>query len=230
MKLSTRGKIRMIAVKLNDIVSRRRFAKVSKTPSPLPYHIQLSQPFKPSETLENKKHNLREAASRINRAMIKPGETFSFWRVVGNPNNPKRFREGRSINAGVLSRNVGGGLCQASGIIHHAALMAGLDITERFNHSVDLYDDNSRFAPLGTDATVVYGFKDLRLINNTGATIRFKLSVDDDTLTLRLESEKPLKPEELAISAIESTDGRKHVEISRGDGTVVSSSVYQPLA
>jgi hypothetical protein len=54
--------------------------------------------------------------------------------------------------------------------VYHIGIIAGLDIIERYNHSVDIYTDDTRFAPLGTDATVVYGYKDLRIRNNTNVT------------------------------------------------------------
>ncbi len=229
MKLSTKAAIRMVAVKIADMLSRNRFAGMTSGSDNLPYSIELVQPFKPSETLECKKHNLREAADKINRIVIRPGEMFSFWRAVGNPNNRKRFKEGRSINGGVLNKNIGGGLCQASGIIHHAAMIAGLKITERYNHSIDLYTDETRFAPLGTDATVVYGFKDLRLINTTSGNIAFKISIDDDRIVLKLESEIKLKVNKLNFEVNSDPDGHKHVIVRDEYGSEISQSFYRPL-
>lgn len=166
MKLSTKAWIRSKYVYIRDILRRTSFASGVLSDSDYIYAIDLVQPFMPSPTLESKKHNLREAASCINKIVVYPNEIFSFWHIVGNPNNRKRFKEGRSIHAGCQGIDIGGGLCQASGIIHHLALIAGLSIEERFNHSVDLYTDSTRFTPLGTDATVFYGFKDLRICNN----------------------------------------------------------------
>ena len=52
-----------------------------------------------------------------------------------------------------------------SGLIYYVSLMAGLEVLERHPHSRDIYDDQTRYAPLGADATVAYGFKDLRVLN-----------------------------------------------------------------
>jgi len=61
-----------------------------------------------------------------------------------------------------LALDYGGGLCQLSGIIYHAVLEAGLEILERHPHSLDIYTATTRYTPLGSDAAVVYGHKDLR--------------------------------------------------------------------
>lgn len=150
MRLSTKAALRMSLVKFVDFIRRTSFARPTDKFPTMPYSISLSQPLRPSPTLENKKHNLGVTSGCLNSLIIRPGEVFSFWHTVGNPNDRKRFREGRSIHAGQVTLDVGGGLCQASGIIHHIALLAGLQILERYNHSVDLYTEESRFAPLGT--------------------------------------------------------------------------------
>ena len=230
MRLSRKACLRMAFVKLKDCLMRVPFARPTTDFPTLPYAFRLSQPFKPSPTLESKKHNLRTAAERINRLLIRPDEVFSFWHAVGNPNNRKRFREGRSIHAGKATTDIGGGLCQASGIIHHMALLTGLDILERHNHSVDLYTEESRFAPLGTDATVFYGFKDLRLRNNTGGPIRLVLEVGTDQVSLQLLSDNPIPVRELAIRTTLSDDGSKHVTVTdTARSRIVSTSVYHPL-
>lgn len=231
MKNSTKALIRSIYVRLTDIIRRTPFARSRRGRLIAFEHaITLSQPFKPSATLEAKKHNLREAASRINDIVIAPGEVFSFWHIVGNPNNKRRFREGRSIHKGRVSTDVGGGLCQASGIIHHLALLAGLQVIERYNHSVDLYTDETRFAPLGTDATVFYGFRDLRILNNTTSAIRFQLYVEENELQAELSSERPLAQDELDIRTEVDERGYKHVVVRNSTGMVISTSVYEPLA
>ncbi|HTP30232.1 MAG TPA: VanW family protein, partial [Anaeromyxobacteraceae bacterium] len=44
---------------------------------------------------------------------------------------------------------------------------------ERHSHSIDLYTDSTRFAPLGADATVAYGRKDLRFENTLTGLVSF---------------------------------------------------------
>ncbi|MBQ0049436.1 MAG: VanW family protein [Bacteroidales bacterium] len=227
MKQATKARLRGLYVKMMDLLRGTPFASQHlPEEASLPHALALTQPFMPSATLESKKHNLREAAARINTLVIRPGEVFSFWHAVGNPNNRGRFREGRSIHQGKVHLDVGGGLCQASGIIYHLALISGLEVVERHNHSVDLYTDDTRFAPLGSDATVFYGFKDLRLRNNLSHPIQFQLQVGDTQFRAFLRSDAPLDPLPLHFDIKEMPDGTKHVTISAPTG-VCSRSVYR---
>lgn len=231
MKQSHKAFLRNLYVRAFDLLRHERFAHAdSASQSYGERRHTLSQPFKPSATLEAKCHNLREAALRINRIVIYPGEVFSFWHIVGNPNNRRRFRAGRSIHAGVATLDVGGGLCQASGIIHHMALLLGLEVMERHNHSVDLYTDETRFAPIGTDATVFFGFKDLRLRNNTDVPFCFELEVCEAELKLHIRSESELPAlRELVTETVEGQEGHKDVTISDISGDVICKSHYRPM-
>lgn len=77
----------------------------------------------------------------------------------------------------------GRGLCQLSGLIYYISLLAGLELIERHPHSLAIYDETTGFTPLGSEATVVYGYKDLRLRNNTDAPLQFHLVFEAKKLT-----------------------------------------------
>jgi vancomycin resistance protein VanW len=109
----------------------------------------LTQALLPTHYSENKRHNLALAMQQLQHRAIAPGQVFSFWRWVGQPNHAKGYREGRSLVGDVLRAEVGGGLCQLSGLIYFLALRAGLQIVERHAHSRDIYTDATRFTPLG---------------------------------------------------------------------------------
>lgn len=212
---------------LRDAVSGERFSRRRTHPERLPYAISLSQPFTASATLEQKKQNLGVAAERIACHVVMPGEVFSFWRAVGNPNT-SAFAASRSIRGGVLQLERGGGLCQASGIIFNLSLIAGLEVLERYNHSVDLYTEETRFCPLGSDATVAYGYRDLRVRNTTGAPIRFFLRVHADRFEARMQSEKPIEPHRIAFERTDNPDGTlTAVAIDRTTGKRLCTSRYE---
>lgn len=219
--------VHVAITRLRDARSDTRFASRSDNRRRhMTHYIELEQPFTASATLEQKKHNLSLAARRVGEFHIRPGETFSFWRAVGNPNS-NDFESSRSIVGGVLQLERGGGLCQASGIIYHLSLLAGLDIVERHNHSVDLYDENTRFCPLGSDATVCYGYKDLRVRNNTDALLRFELKVGDDRFVARLYSDLPLQRRDIAFEREDHDDGTREARaIDVATGTILSRSRY----
>lgn len=82
---------------------------------------------------------------------------------------PKRdTKNGRNLVAGKIQGNYGGGLCQVSGLLYYIALATGLEILERHAHSIDIYAEEDRFAPLGADDTVVFGYKNFMRHVNSG--------------------------------------------------------------
>ncbi|MBL7798789.1 MAG: VanW family protein [Saprospiraceae bacterium] len=135
---------------------------------------------------------MQKAGKKINQVLIMPGEIFSFWEAVGCPGPWQGYRKGRNLVAEKIQGAYGGGLCQVSGILYYLALGTGLEILERHNHSVDIYSENERFAPLGSDATVVYGYKDLRFRNTTGQPLYFDLDSTASQVNACLHSPLPL--------------------------------------
>src|SRR5262245_46670374 len=67
---------------------------------------------------ENKITNLRIACPRIDGVFIKPGETFSFWRMIGEATAEKGYAEGMQLSRGEVVRGVGGGLCQLANLLY----------------------------------------------------------------------------------------------------------------
>lgn len=181
----------------NDIISGQflKFAKKRNENLRFDHNISMNQEIKKNETYESKMYNFSLAADKVNEVVIYPNEIFSFWKVIGNPNY--QFQKGRTIQNGEIVEDVGGGLCQVSGIIYYVSLVAGLEILERFNHSTDIYNDETRFCPLGTDATIVYGYKDLRLRNKFSFPIRFKIEIADQLISIKLLSVEPINENEL---------------------------------
>lgn len=153
------------------------------------YSISTTQEIKPGLFFDNKVHNLKTASNKITSVQIQPNSVFSFWKIVGTPNEKNGFKKGRNIIKGKVSEEIGGGLCQISSIVYITALKANLEITERYNHSVDIYREEDRFTPLGADATVVYGYKDLRIRNNFNFPVQFRFTfTNDNQLICHLES------------------------------------------
>ena len=60
---------------------------------------------------ENKVANLRLAAARLDGIVLRPGETFSYWRLIGKPTRRKGYKEGMVLFLGRIGSDVGGGLC-----------------------------------------------------------------------------------------------------------------------
>ena len=69
------------------------------------------------ELQRNKLVNLRLASAQINWLVVQPGETFSFWKLVGEPSAKRGYLDGLVISAGKIGRGVGGGLCQLAHLL-----------------------------------------------------------------------------------------------------------------
>lgn len=115
----------------------------------------------------NKTTNLRLAAQCLNGLLLMPGETFSFWKLVGKPTARKGYLEGLVLQEGRIGRGIGGGLCQMGNLLYWMALHSPLTVVERWRHSFDVFPDENRTLPFGSGATLAYNYIDLQLRNDT---------------------------------------------------------------
>ncbi|MGN0638745.1 MAG: VanW family protein [Huintestinicola sp.] len=134
------------------------------------------------ELQRNKETNLKIAAERINGLMIRPGEVFSFWRLIGRPTAKKGYLEGLTISRGRLGRACGGGLCQLANLIHWLILNSPLEVTELHHHSDALFPDERRRVPFGTGTSVFYKNVDYRFKNTLSEPVQLLVWVDKGVL------------------------------------------------
>lgn len=205
-----------------DLFTGRRWRMVAPRNTTLPTddlltaQLSLEQRILPTEYAAAKVHNIRCAAARLQHLAVLPGEIFSFWRVVGRPSKANGYQRGRSLLGGQLQLDYGGGLCQLTGLLYQLSLQAGLTILERHPHSLDIYHDAERYAPLGADATVAYGFKDFRIQNNTPAAICFRISVTSEKIMGQLCAPAGITPNVIEFICTQEGGGACTVETRRG--------------
>ncbi len=123
----------------------------------------------------NKVTNLRLAAARIDGIVLHPGQTLSFWRLVGRATAEGGYTEGLVLRDGEAASGVGGGLCQISNMLHWLVLHTDLVVAERHRHSFDPFPDSERRVPFGTGATLLERIYDLKVTNPTEADHQFRL-------------------------------------------------------
>jgi vancomycin resistance protein VanW len=228
--------LRRLGIKTRDVLTSQRFRFARSTQRnrelgrTFRERITIDQCINVSRWAENKKHNLKLAIAGFQDTAVQPGQIFSFWHLVGNPTEKAGYKVGINIIAGELDFDVGGGLCQLSGLLYHLALAAGMEIVERYPHSVDLYTDETRYTPLGADATTAYGYKDLRLKNSLGTAVCFRIHIQENHLIGSLCASQALHEYEL--------DFRKEVneqvelvttlrKTARGDWETVRTQTYR---
>jgi vancomycin resistance protein YoaR len=126
-------------------------------------------------------HNLKLASNSITGLILKPGQEFSYNKVVGPRLIQRGYRNAPIFVRGNVEPGVGGGCCQVSSTIYNAALLAGMKIVERAHHS--------RIVPYvkpGRDATVVYGLRDFRFQNSNANPIGIIITVKGSVMTANI--------------------------------------------
>lgn len=138
----------------------------------------------------NTLYNINKASEEIDGIIIKPQEIFSFNKLIGPAEKEDGYKESIIIANGKFVNGYGGGVCQVSTTLYNAALLANLQIIERYNHSI--YGEATNYVPLGRDAAVFYGYKDLKFKNSQEQLIVIFSEVKPDRLVVTIWGEKRL--------------------------------------
>lgn len=125
--------------------------------------------------------NIRNGASKISGLVIKPGEEFSTINSLKPIDEKNGYAKEAVINGGVITYELGGGLCHLSTTLFRAVLETGLPITMRKNHTYDL----PYYLPSGTDATIYDPNPDFRFINDTGNNVLIISWIDEKSLYIQ---------------------------------------------
>ena len=142
------------------------------------------------ELQKNKVTNIQLACNKINGIIIKPGETFSYWRTVGYTREKDGYKKGLIIGKNGFRAGVGGGLCQMANMIHWLVLNSPLDVTELHHHTDALFPDERRKVPFGTGTSVLYNNIDYRFKNNTDQVVQILVWIENGELCGELRSER----------------------------------------
>lgn len=174
--------------RVHQMFDGQHYARVNKRvslPYPLIHHRSiLLRPLKDVDMYlqHNKVTNLRLAIGQIDKVVIRPGDSFSVWRLVGRPTESKGYLDGLTLCNGKMSKGVGGGLCQLGNLLYWMALHTPLTISERWRHGFDVFPDVNRTIPFGCGATLSYNYVDLVLRNDTQDTFQINLWLSDKHL------------------------------------------------
>ena len=124
--------------------------------------------------------NISTGASQFDGVVIMPGETFSFWELLGPVTVDRGYMyAGAIINNRSDENVIGGGLCQVSTTIFNAISRQGYDIVERHAHGyyIDRY-------PIGYDAAVFEPGVDFKWRNDTANPVFIWSWSGDTSLTI----------------------------------------------
>jgi len=141
---------------------------------------------------ENKVFNLKLAAKTLNRLLIRPGETFSFWQSVRYADKDTPYKDGLTVINGKLDTVQSGGLCQMSNLLFWVFLNSPLTIVERHTHRVKDFPTMRDAEPEGVDATITEGWLDLKVKNETDTTFQIGIAFDSANITGCLYTDKAM--------------------------------------
>lgn len=181
---------------IKNALSKEKFAKTKGEPLPIVIYkhnslIRRKLGNVDLQLQENKAVNLGLAAPKISCVLIKPGETFSLWKLVGSCAERKGYKEGLTISTGRATKGIGGGMCQMSNLIHWMILHTDMEITEHHHHDqLDLFPDFKRVIPFGTGTSIMYNYLDYRFKNTTDITYQLIIYTTDEYLCGELRANK----------------------------------------
>lgn len=127
--------------------------------------------------------NIDLACNTLNGTIVKKGETFSLWNVLGCPTKEEGYRKAKAFTSeGKIRYSYGGGICQVSTTIYNAVLeVKELDIKERHEHSRDVV-----YIEDGKDAAVSYKSADFKFKNSLDYDIQIEAKLEDNKVKIKL--------------------------------------------
>jgi vancomycin resistance protein YoaR len=123
--------------------------------------------------------NIATGSAQFDGVVIMPGQTFSFWELLGPVTVERGYAYAGAIIQNRSDENViGGGLCQVSTTMFNSIARLGYKIDERHAHGylIDRY-------PLGLDAAVFDPGVDFRWTNDTASPVFLWSWVSDTSVT-----------------------------------------------
>lgn len=122
---------------------------------------------------KNRIFNIKAATKRFHGVLIKPGEEFSFVKILGEVDGDHGYLPELVIKNDKTEPEFGGGICQVSTTAFRAAIYSGLKITARRNHAYPV----SYYNPQGMDSTIYIPRPDLRFVNDTPGHILIQTEI-----------------------------------------------------
>ncbi|MFI6853907.1 VanW family protein [Streptomyces sp. NPDC050416] len=131
------------------------------------------------EPAEYRTKNIGRAVELINGSLVRPDETWSFNRTVGERTEANGFVEGIIILDDKFTKASGGGVSSVATTVYNALFFAGVKPVEHGAHSFYI----ERY-PEGREATVAWGSLDLRFTNDSGKAIYIQAESTDTSVTV----------------------------------------------
>lgn len=110
-------------------------------------------------------HNVRLAVELVRGTVVAPEAVFSLNTALGPRTSDRGFQQGLTYFGAEQIYTVGGGICRLASALYNGAILANLEVVERWPHSMPV-----PYVPPGQDATIAT-YKDLKFRNTTNAPL-----------------------------------------------------------
>jgi vancomycin resistance protein YoaR len=152
------------------------------------------------DPLPGEEYNVHLAADMLAGIVVKPGAVFSQNDAIGPYIESRGFRKGPTYIGTMVTTTVGGGVCKIASTLYNVAVLSGVKITERHNHTMPV-----PYVPYGQDATVSYGNKDFKFMNTTDSDILIWAKGVDNVLYMAFYGSRPAPAVEWVHEVLETT-------------------------
>ncbi|MGV9747604.1 VanW family protein [Rhodococcus zopfii] len=161
--------------------------------------------------------NIRLAASEIDGALVKPGDTFSLNGYTGPRGAAQGYVESGIIEAGRPGTAVGGGISQLATTLYNATYFAGMEDVAHTEHSYYI----SRY-PAAREATVYEGAIDLQFRNPFDTGVLIQTIGTSSDITVRIWGTKTVDVQSFTGDRTAFTSPNK-ITLPAGDSCIPSS-------
>ena len=130
-----------------------------------------------STSSSNRINNIEVASGHLNNMIVMPGQEVSVSDAIKPRTTANGYKSAGAYLNGRTVPAIGGGICQVSSTVYNAVKNAGLTVLERHPHSMPVH-----YLPLGLDAAISAGSKDLRFRNDYSAPVILQAYTEGKTL------------------------------------------------
>ena len=163
--------------------------------------------------------NVGEAARRINGTVLKPGETFSMNETAKERTPANGYTEGYIISGGRFREDLGGGVSIITTATWTAGFYAGLERVEQHAHGLYI----PRYTA-GLEATVAWGYLDLKMRNETGNGVLITATRYSDGVVIEMWGTKKWDNVTATFSPRTNYTNFETIRDNNSDGKCVPSS------
>lgn len=194
-----------IFYQLKMILDKNKYAKTKG--DLLPYEVCQTKTLMINENSgqdmiyqKNKVDNLKITSKTMNKILIYPNETFSFYYLAKNSKKYGTYKDGLILINNKIVPQKGGGICHLSNLLYYTFLKSPLTIIERHGHKIKSFPNPDRDSLEGVDATINMGWLDLKVRNDTTFTYQIIIDFDDKYMYAKILSDKNFKEEWLIVN------------------------------